>query len=142
MRNLFGTCQEVRQYIGSPSVGYDYPDAFFCHSACNTALGKHATAAKSASLCLDVWCEVISWLHLSDEACLGIAGTAGVYPIDIAQNDEAMGIHHGSYQSGEFIVVGKHQFRHTHSIVFVDNGDHSVVEHHLHAGTLVEILLS
>ena len=51
-----------------------------------------------------------------------------------------MRIHHGSYQSGELVIIGEHQFADGNGIVLVDNGNHSVFQHYGHAVFLVEIV--
>lgn len=70
----------------------------------------------------------------------GFTGFPVVDAVDVAENDEGFGSHHGGNHAREFIVVGEHQFGYRHRVVFVDNGYHTVFEHHLHAVFLVEIV--
>ena len=60
--------------------------------------------------------------------------------VDVAEDNQDLRIHHGSYQSGELVIIGEHQFANGNGIVLVDNGNHSVFQHYGHAVFLVEIV--
>ena len=58
----------------------------------------------------------------------------------VAQDNQGLHIHHGGYQSGEFVVIGEHQFADGDCVVLVDNGNYSVFQHDGHAVLLVEVV--
>ena len=52
------------------------------------------------------------------------------------------GLEGGSGVRGrQLIVIGKHQLGDAHGIVLVDDREHVVFQHHLHAGLLILVLL-
>ncbi len=71
--------------------------------------------------------------------CLGILGRTVVDAVYVGENDELVGIEHGSDESGQLVVVGEHKFGDGDSVILVDDRNDAVVEHHAHAGTLVEV---
>ena len=60
--------------------------------------------------------------------------------VNIAQYHQRLHIHHGSHQSGQLIIIGKHQFRNTDGIIFIHNRQHPILQHHHHAVALVQIV--
>ena len=62
--------------------------------------------------------------------------------IYVWKQDKRVGFHHLGYQSRQLVVIGKHQLGHWYGIVLVDDGQHVILEHHRHTGTLVTILLT
>ena len=67
---------------------------------------------------------------------------AGVDAVDVAEQYQCVGLHHLCYQSRQLVVVGEHQLGHADGVVLVDDGQHTVLQHHAHAGLLVAVLLA
>ncbi len=70
----------------------------------------------------------------------GSAGDTVVDAVDVAQDDERLGVHHRRHEAREFVVVGEHQFGDRDRVVLVDDRDDARREHRLHAVALVEVL--
>ena len=83
----------------------------------------------------------MSSLHYRDKRHTLIAGTAIIESVDIAQQDQRVGMHKACYESGEFIVVCKHQLGDTHCVVLVDYRKNSVREHHFHTSAHILAML-
>ena len=62
--------------------------------------------------------------------------------VDIGEQYEGIRIHHLGDQTTELIVIREHQLCDAYRIVLIDDGQHIVFQHHLHAGTLVLILFT
>ena len=79
-------------------------------------------------------------LYLTDDFRCRVGRRAVVDAVDIAEDNQDLRIHHGSYQSGELVIIGEHQFADGNGIVLVDNGNYSVFQHDGHAVLLVEVV--
>ena len=77
---------------------------------------------------------------MADHLRRGVGGRAVVDAVDVAQDNQRFGLHHGRHESRKFVVVGEHQLGDRDGVVLVDDWDHAVGEHDLHAVALVEIL--
>ncbi len=81
-------------------------------------------------------------VHHWYDSCARFGRVAVVYTVYIRQYDERLSIHHRCHQPRQLVVVGKHKLCYAHGVVLVDDGQHAVFEHHVHACALVEILQS
>ena len=89
---------------------------------------------------VDVLREVFRGFHTADDLRCGVGGRAVVDAVDVAQDNERLGVHHGRDEPRELVVVGEHQFGDRDGVVLVDDRQHAVGEHRLHAVALVEVL--
>ena len=48
-------------------------------------------------------------LYLTDDFRCRVGRRAVVDAVDIAEDNQDLRIHHGSYQSGELVIIGEHQ---------------------------------
>ena len=122
------------------AVGYPHGDSLRCHLAGYACLGGHAPSAQAGLFPTDVGRKVLVRLHLAYQPCFGVRRQSGVDAVDVAQDDERVDIHHRGDESGEFVVVRKHQFGDRNRVVLVHDGQHAAAEHHVHAGTLVQVV--
>ena len=67
-------------------------------------------------------------------------GSTCIYTVDIAENHQRLAAHHRGEKPRQLVVVGKHQFGHRYGVVFIYHGYDIVVEHHLHAMFLIEVM--
>ena len=139
MHRLHGFCGQFDENIGGLPVGDNHLDALLGHLACDIGLGEHSPAPESAFGVLYVFAQVAVVVYHRYDTRLRILRIAIEAAIHIAQDDERVGIHHRSDESGEFVIVGEHQLRYAHRVVLVDNGNDTVFEHYRHASTLVEV---
>ena len=102
----------------------------------------HATTSESALLDLDILTQISTWCHRADNLRLRVVGMSIVDTVDIGEQHEGVGIHHLGDQTTELIVIREHQLCDAYRIVLIDDGQHVVFQHHLHAGTLVLILFA
>ena len=67
---------------------------------------------------------------------------AVVDAVDIAQQDECVGLHHLSDEAAQLVVICEHQLSDADGVVLVDDGDDTIFQHHPHAGLLIAVLLT
>lgn len=132
--------EEVCKDVVTFAVGDEDIDTFFGDLACNARLGLHAASSELAFACLDVLLDTFSRCDFGDDLHSRVTGLAGVDAVDVAENGERLAFHHGGYQTGKFIVVGEHEFGERDGVVFVDNGQHVVLQHCRNAVALVEVV--
>ena len=135
-----GTLHQVDEDVVALAVGDNHADALVGHLAGNVAFRDHTPTAEAALASLDILAQVGAGLHLADDLRLGRGERTIVDAVDVAEDDEGVGVHHRGDETGELVVVGEHQFGDAHRVVLVDDGHHAILEHHRHAGTLVEVL--
>ena len=80
-------------------------------------------------------------LHNRDKSHSLITGTAIIESVDIAQQNQRVGMHKACYESGELIVIGEHQLGDAHGIVLIDYRKNSVREHHFHTSAHILAML-
>ena len=85
-------------------------------------LGVHAATTEGALLGLDVFREVTTRSHLSNQFCTGVIGMGGEDAVNVREKNQRVGFHHLSDEAGELVVIGKHQLGDGDSIVLVDDG--------------------
>lgn len=113
-----------------------------CDFAGDVAFGEHTSASERRFPRLYVFREFGTGFgrYFGNDTTAGIVGISVIYPVDVAEDYQGFGSHHGSDHAREFIVVGEHQFRYRYSVVLVDDGYDAVFEHDFHAMLLVEIV--
>ncbi len=143
--NLVAACfridvDEFEQYAGALAVGDDDLDAFGGYLACDALLGDHAAASETRLAGLNVLADVGIVADDGDELRVGVGGVACVDAVDVAEQDEQVGRHHGGDETRELVVVGEHQFGDRYGVVLVDDGHHALLQHHLHTVLLIEVM--
>ena len=78
--------------------------------------------------------------NLTDNRRVGVGGRTIIDAVNIAEDDENLRIHHGCDEPRQFIVVREHQFADRNRIVFIDDRDDVIFEHHRHTVLLVQIV--
>ena len=131
---------EFEQHARALAVGDDDLDAFGGYLACNALLGDHAAAPETRLAGLYVLTDVGIVADDGDELRVGIGGVARVDAVNVAEQDEQVGRHHGGDEAREFVVVGEHQFGDRDGVVLVDDGHHAFLQHHLHTVLLIEVM--
>lgn len=132
--------QQVYKDIVALAVGDDNGNSLIGHFTGNIGFGEHASASETGFGSLYVRGQVFAVLYLTDDFRCRVGRRAVVDAVDVAEDNQDLRIHHGSYQSGELVIIGEHQFADGNGIVLVDNGNHSVFQHYGHAVFLVEIV--
>ena len=143
--NLVEACcridvDEFEQYAGALAVGDDDLDAFGGYLACDALLGDHAAASEARLAGLNVLADVGIVADDGDELSVGVGGIACVDAVDVAEQDEQVGRHHGGDEARELVVVGEHQFGDRDGVILVDDGHHTLLQHHLHTVLLIEVM--
>ena len=101
-----------------------------------------AASAEAALGGLYVLVDVVAIVHDWDDARTLIFGVAIVESVDVGEDNQRLCVHHSRYQTGELVVVGKHQFSDAHGIVLIDDGHDAALKHHCEAGPLVEVFVA
>ena len=102
----------------------------------------HTATAECALLRLDVFAEVVTRGNHRDYLRFGVIGMTCEDTVDIAKENEHVGLHHLSNQTAQFIIIGEHQLGYAHGVVLIDDRYHPILKHHCHTSLLVFILLS
>ena len=142
MQSGFRVEEQAGQDVAGFAVGYHHADAAGCHLAGGVVFRLHAAAPCGALLGLYVLVEIVLRLHLADELAGWVVRVASVYAVDVAEQDEGLGVHHLGYETRELVVVGEHKTCETDGVVLVDYGYDAIVEHELYARLLVAILVA
>ena len=135
-------CEKVDEDILPLAIGNDHLYARLLHTGGSGVFGMHTATAKCALLSLDIFAEVATRGHKGNNLRLRVVGLTGEDTVDIAQQDEHVGMHHLGNKSAEFVIISEHKFGDANSVVLVDDWYYIVFEHHCHTSLLVFILLS
>ncbi len=131
---------QIGQDAVAAAVGDHDLDALARDARRDAAFGRHAPAAARGACGVDILREVAARSHAADDLRRGVRGRSVVDAVDVAQDDERLGVHHRGHEAREFVVVGEHQFGDRDGVVLVDDRDDARGEHRLHAVALVEVL--
>ena len=122
MRGLVRMVDEVRQDVLTLAVGNDDADTVPGQRAGRMVLGSHAPTSRTALFRLYVVCQVLVRLYGTYESRLRQGRVSGLESVNVAEQDEHVGLEHTCHESTQFIVVGEHEFRDAHRIILVDHG--------------------
>ena len=86
---------EFEQHARTLAVGDDDLDAFGGYLACNALLGDHAAEPETRLAGLYVLTDVGIVADDGDKLRVGIGGVTRVDAVDVAEQDEQVGRHHG-----------------------------------------------
>ena len=128
---------KVWQDAVAVAIGDDDTDARLCHRESRLELRRHASASSAAFAGEYVVADVVARLYAAYDFAAWLRGIAVVEAIDTSQQDKRLCPYHLGDEAREFVVVREHQFLDADRVVLVDDGQHAVLQHHLHAGFLV-----
>lgn len=87
--------EDVGEDIVLSSVGYDYGYAFVGYFGGDGAFGYHSSSAEGRPAGLDVVVDLVIAAYFGYEFGGWIGRISGVYSVDIAEDNEGVGVQHG-----------------------------------------------
>ena len=103
------------------AVGSRFGSLDFCRHATGATGGTHATCAG-----FHLRRNLQNSVH---QGCVGMSsGISSVQAIDVGQNDDQIRIHNACHQRGHIIIVANFQFVQSHHVVFVNDGDNTLLQ--------------